>query len=151
MNGSSFGIPLGLKNAHLQDGLQMRVGIPHKSGSLLANAEQNGYAVMVSAAAFWNAKKQKLEMPEYSPLHELDFALDSAGFTAMLGFKKKRHLDGIANIFPWTLKEYLSFACTSGATWFSSSDLCCEAEIANSQDEVQYRHRHDRRLVAPHT
>lgn len=61
----------------------MRVGVPNRSGSLAFHAFQQDYPVMVSAAAFWPSDIQRFHMPKATNLTETDFALDSAGFTAI--------------------------------------------------------------------
>ena len=49
-------MPIGQVNAHLDDGLVMRVGIPHHGGLLVRHALEQGYPAMVSAGAFWDAR-----------------------------------------------------------------------------------------------
>jgi hypothetical protein len=135
-------MPVGQVNAHLQDdGFVMRVGVPHSSGSLAFHAFEKYYAVMVSAAAFWNRKTHRFQMPAATDLSETDFALDSAGFTAVSGWGKKGLQRGMAGIYPWTVSEYLEFASMAGPSWFSQPDLCCEEEVAKNPDEVNYRIR----------
>ncbi len=52
-------LPMGQVNAQLGDELMVRVGVPHKSGSLAFHAFNQDYPVMVSASAFWNASRQQ--------------------------------------------------------------------------------------------
>lgn len=135
-------MPVGQVNAHLHENeFVMRVGVPHSGGSLAFHAFEKNYAVMVSAAAFWNREKQKFHMPAATDLSETDFALDSAGFTAVSGWGKKGPQRGMAGIYPWTVGEYLEFASMAGPSWYSQPDLCCEEEVARNPDEVNYRIR----------
>lgn len=136
---SFLNLPLGLVNAHPEPGLQMRIGLPQNCGGLLLHAASQDYPAMLSAAAFWRPKLRRFQMPEISPLETMDWALDSAGFTAMLLAKKKGHQPGIAQLFDWGLEQYLDFAMTSGAAWFSAPDVCTERELAGDQDEIDYR------------
>lgn len=128
-------------NANLADGLLMRVGIPHKAGRLPSHAFNQGYAVMVSANAFWHQAKREFVFPECTDLTDSDFAMDSAGFTAMLNWKAKGTQPGMAGVFPWTHAQYVAFATSSGASWWSQPDLCCEPQIASDEKEVEYRVR----------
>lgn len=135
------GLPVQQANAHLGDDLAMRVGVPHRGGKLAFHAFNHGYPVMVSCNAFWDSSAGTFKMPEATDLSECDFALDSAGFTAMSLWKRKGAQAGMAGIFPWTCSQYLEFACCSGASWYSQPDLCCEPEIAQNAAEVDYRIR----------
>jgi hypothetical protein len=136
---SYLNLPLGLVNAHVQPGLQMRIGLPQNCGGLLKYAAEKEYPAMLSAAAFWKRKQRRFHMPETSPLEEMDWALDSAGFTAMLQAKKKGYQPGLAHLFDWALETYVAFATTSGAAWWSAIDYCCESAISDTQDEIDYR------------
>lgn len=133
------GMPAGQANASLSDDLTMRVGVPETGGKLSFHAFNEGYHVMVSASAFWNSAKGCFRIPEACNLHELDLALDSAGFVSMMLLKKKGPTQGIGKVFPWTMSQYVELAGSVGANWWSQPDLCCEPEIAASQDEVTYR------------
>ncbi len=135
------GLPRGQSNAHVPEGLMMRVGIPHRSGKLAFHAFDKGYPVMVSANAFWDSKRHCFMRPAASDLEECDTALDSAGFSAMWLWKKRGVQRGIAGIYPWTYAEYLDFATSFGASWYAQPDLCCEPEIAEDRDAVDYRIR----------
>lgn len=135
----SSSIPMGQTNASLDKSLIMRVGIPQRGGHLAVHAFHHDYPTMVSANAFWNSAKNQFQFPEFTDLSELDFALDSAGFTAMLQFQKKGCHTGMAGIFPWTAEQYVQLASESGATWWSQPDLCCENEIARNQNEIDFR------------
>lgn len=134
-------MPIGQVNAHLDDDLVMRVGIPHPGGRLASHAFNNGYAAMVSANAFWNQKTGELRFPDITPLMDIDFALDSAGFTAMLNWSKKGTQAGMAGIYPWSYSQYLAFANTCGSSWYAAPDACVEPQIAASEEEVDYRIR----------
>jgi hypothetical protein len=117
----------------------VRIGIPHRGGRLAFHAFTHGYAAMVSASAFWNASKGMFSLPVASDVHELDFALDSAGFTAMKMWQTKGRQAGIGGVFPWTYEQYIELALTVGASWWSQPDLCCEPEIAKNQEQIDYR------------
>jgi hypothetical protein len=132
-------MPIGQTNANLSEGMVMRVGIPQSGGRLSFHAFEEGFPVMVSASAFWNPSKGCFRIPEASNLFELDLALDSAGFTAMKLWKEKGSTTGIGNVFPWSFSQYIELACSVGANWWSQPDLCCEPEIASSQEEIDYR------------
>lgn len=79
--------------------------------------------------------------PRATDLQEVDFALASAGFTAMQLWKAKGTQLGMAGVFPWTYAQYVELASMSGASWWSQPDLCCEPEIAANREEVDYRVR----------
>lgn len=132
-------IHTGQKNANVGKGLLMRAGIPHKGGKLAAHAVEQEYPAMVSASAFWNTKKRAFYMPDFTDLHNIDWALDSAGFTAMKSWAMKGTQPGMAGVFPWTYEQYLELASESGASWYSAPDMCCEPELAGDQDQVDYR------------
>jgi hypothetical protein len=132
-------IPMGQLNATLSQQLTMRVGIPQRGGHLAVHAFHHDYPTMVSANAFWNSAKGSFQFPQYTDLSELDFALDSAGFTAMRLWQQKGTQKGMAGIFPWTYEQYVELASQFGASWWSQPDLCCEPEIASNQEEVNYR------------
>jgi hypothetical protein len=72
-------LPASQRNANVDDGLLIRVGIPHRSGKLAFHAFNEGYAAMVSASAFWNPKTCQFNIPDATDLSEIDFSLDSAG------------------------------------------------------------------------
>jgi hypothetical protein len=133
------GMPTGQHNANLSEGLAMRVGIPHKGGSLAFHAFNEGYPVMVSANAFWDMKKGQFRVPEISNLADLDVALDSAGFVAVHNWQQKGQQNGMAGIFPWRYEQYLELASIISPTWYSQPDLCCEPQIASSQAEIDFR------------
>lgn len=129
----------GLRNAHLPDEMVMRVGIPHRSGRLAFHAFQEGYPAMVSASAFWDAKTREFKVPEHSDLWELDFALDSAGFTAMMLWKSKGKQPGMAGVFPWTYAQYVELVGLTSRAWWSQPDMCVEPELADSAEELDFR------------
>lgn len=103
-------IPNEQVNAHLPDELQMRVGIPHRGGQLAINAFNSDYPVMISANAFFNQKTERFDLPQHSPLQDLEVAIDSAGFVAMLNFKSKVTQKGVGGIYPWSYSDYLELA-----------------------------------------
>jgi hypothetical protein len=132
-------LPVCQSNANVDDGLLIRVGIPHRGGKLAFHAFNEGYAAMVSASAFWNPKTGRFNIPEATDLSEIDFALDSAGFTAMMLFQAKGLQAGIAGVYPWTMEQYVELASLSGASWIAQPDMCCEPAIAPDQDAIDYR------------
>ncbi len=132
------------QNAVLPEGgeIQVRVGIPHTGGALMAEAFNSSYPVMVSTAAFY--RNGRLRPPDFMRGGEIfmaDVALDSAGFTAMLGWAKKGSQPGIEGIYPWSITEYTSVvAGLAGAcSWWSQPDFCCEPAIAADRAERQRR------------
>lgn len=135
------GIPYHQHNANLPESLTIRVGIPHRGGKLALEALNEGYAAMVSANAFFNAKRGQFVVPECTDLADLDWALDSAGFTAMNLWKSKGTQPGMAGIYPWSYEAYVELATLLKPTWWASSDCCCEEEIAGNKDEVDFRLR----------
>ena len=134
-------LPTRQKNAHLSDDFVMRVGIPHSGGSLAAHAFNENFAGMVSASAFWNRAKRQFHMPEATDLTEVDFALDSAGYTGILNFRRNGRQDGIAGVFPWSMSQYMEFANQCGCSWYTQADLCCEPAIANDREAIDYHIR----------
>jgi hypothetical protein len=141
LESSGSGMPAFQTNAHVNDGLLVRVGIPHSGGKLAFHAFNEEYAGMVSASAFWNPKTGRFRIPEATDLTEIDFALDSAGFTATKLFQSKGRQKGIAGIYPWTMEQYVELASFSGAAWMAQPDLCCEPEVASDQNAIDYRIR----------
>ncbi|MGF6440291.1 DUF7221 family queuine tRNA-ribosyltransferase-like protein [Paraburkholderia youngii] len=134
-------IPDGQTNAPQSDGLVMRTGIPHRGGKLASHAFESGYPAMVSANAFFNQKTGCFDIPEHSPLQDVDVALDSAGFVAMMLFKSKGTQAGVGSIYPWTYAAYLELAFMLRPTWYSSMDLCCEPEATNGGIDTDWRIR----------
>jgi hypothetical protein len=133
------GMPINQANAHTGPELVMRVGIPHKGGRLAFHAFEESYAAMVSANAFFDYKTHTFKIPKHTDLEMLDYALDSAGFTAVSNFQKKGRQRGIAGVFPWSYAQYIELANTLNPSWWAQPDLCCEPEIAGSQAEIDYR------------
>lgn len=133
--------PSGQTNASVGGGLVMRTGLPHRGGRLAIHAFESGYPVMVSANAYFNSKTGTFDIPRYTPLHDVDFALDSAGFVAMMNFKAKGPQNGCGGIFPWSLAAYLEFAYLLRPSWFSSMDLCCEPAITDGGITTDWRIR----------
>ena len=113
-------MPQGQVNAYLADGLQMRVGVPHRGGKLAFHAFNEGFSAMVSASAFWNPAKSVFVIPEASDLYEIDWALDSAGFTAVKGWQAKGTQPGMAGIYPWSLAAYVEAASLLRPSWWSA-------------------------------
>ena len=134
-------LPTRQKNAHVSSDFIMRVGVPHTGGKLAAHAFNQNFPVMVSASAFWNKPKQRFQMPVATDLSELDFALDSAGYTGILNFQRNGKQHGIAGIFPWSYTDYMEFANLSGCSWYSQADLCVEQAVANNREAIEYRIR----------
>ena len=134
-------LPTRQRNANLHDDFVMRVGIPHSGGRLAAHAFNENYKAMVSASAFWNKTKREFHMPEATDLSEIDFALDSAGYTGILNFRRNGRQDGIAGVFPWSFAQYMEFANLSGCNWYSQADLCCEPQIAKDREAIEYHVR----------
>lgn len=132
-------LPIGQLNANLEEGLQVRIGIPHKGGKLAFHAFQEGYSAMVSANAFWNPKLNQFSVPEVSDLYEVPFALDSAGFVAVSQYQAKGQQRGIAGVFPWTYAQYVELAGLLKPDFWTQPDLCCEPQVASSQPEIDYR------------
>lgn len=117
----------------------VRVGLPHRGGKLAFHAFNQGYPAMVSANAFWNGGA--FVLPAASDIEELDFALDSAGYTAMKNWQAKGPQAGIGGVFPWSYAQYIELALLLNPRWWSQPDLCCEPEIARNQGEIDYRIR----------
>lgn len=135
----SLGLPMEQVNANLSEGLVMRVGIPEKSGRLPFHAFQCDYPTMVSANAFWDDKARMFKFPQATDLTETDFAMDSAGFTAVMNFQRKGTQRGMCGVYPWNFHEYIEFATSCGSSWWSAPDLCCEPQVASDREQVRYR------------
>lgn len=118
-----------------QEGLQMRVGVPHRSGRLAFHAFEQGYPVMVSANAFWDRAARTFKIPSATDLSECDFALDSAGFTAIRGWQRHGAQEGMLGVYPWSLQQYIELVTGLGPSWFAQPDLACEPELAQSKEE----------------
>jgi hypothetical protein len=134
-----LGMPIEQVNAHLDDEMVMRIGVPHRSGSLAFHAFNEDFPAMISASAFWNRQGQCFRFQDATDVHELDYALDSAGFTAMQGWKKKGTQPGIGGVYPWTYEQYVELASIYRPSWWSQPDCCTEPEISGSQEEIDYR------------
>lgn len=132
-----LGMPIHQPNANLPESLQMRVGIPHRGGALACRAFNEGLPAMVSASAFWNARAQRFVIPEITSLIDLDWSLDSAGFTSMSRWARQGHQAGMAGIYPWKLPAYMELASLMRPSWWSAPDLCTES--APDQAEVDRR------------
>lgn len=103
-------------NAHLGAELIMRVGIRHRGGTLAVHASDKGYPAKVSASAFWDPKSGQFKLPGITPLMEVDFALDSAGFTAMKLWKEKGAQAGMAGVFSGG-----TASTSSWSTWWAAA------------------------------
>jgi len=114
---------LALHNAHVDPGLTVRVGIPVPSGKLAFHAFKQRYATMVSAQAFWNPRRGAFRVPEASDLYETDFALDSAGFTAVNLWQAKGAQPGMDSVYPWSYLQYLELAAQLRPSW-NSAQIC---------------------------
>lgn len=95
--------------------------------------------MMVSASAFWLEHKQEFVEPDISELEQGDFALDSAGFTAMSLWKRKGTQRGMLGMFPWTLAEYVELAGLLRPMWWSQPDACVEPDIAGNEEARCFR------------
>jgi hypothetical protein len=113
------GMPVLQTNAHLSDTLIVRAGIPHRGGKFAFHACNEGYAAMVSANAFWNPARQAFHISDATDLTGLDYALDSAGFTAMQLWKSRGNQAGIACVYPWSYEQYVELASFCGASWYA--------------------------------
>jgi len=134
-------LPQHQTNALVADTLTMRIGVPHTGGKLAFNAFNRNYPVMVSASAFWNAAKREFRVPVATDLQDCDIALDSGGYSAILGWQSKGPQLGMAAVFPWTCAQYVQLAMEVQPAWWSQPDLCCEQSVAKDQDAVDYRVR----------
>lgn len=132
-------LPRNQLNAVLSDGFEMRVGIPHRGGSLAVHAFNRDYSAMVSANAFYDQKTRRFIEPTATPLTGIRWSLDSAGFTAMMNWKQKGTQAGIEGIYPWSLEQFLTFANLMRPDWYTQADFCCEPDIAGSPEEVTRR------------
>ena len=134
-----LGMPVQQHNAVLPRSLMVRVGLPHSGGALSFHAFKQGYPVMVSAASFWDQRAGAFRIPDATNLMDLDFAIDSAGFSAMSNWKKKGKQAGMAGVYPWGLTDYCRLAALMRPSWWAVPDMCTEPEIADNQAEIDYR------------
>lgn len=142
MAGKSLSVPRPNATLPIDGKLQVRVGIPHAGGALMAEANNSGYPVMVSAAAFWrNGKLRPADLMRGGEIFMADLALDSAGFTAMSGWARKGPQAGMSQIYPWSLQDQVDLVESLGSScsWWSQSDFCCEPEIAGDAAERRRR------------
>lgn len=130
-------MPMEQSNAPFQPahGLMMRVGVPHRGGRLAFHAFNCDYPVMVSANAFWDRASGSFKVPRASNLEECDFALDSAGFTAIRCWQRRGAQTGMLGVYPWSLQQYVQLASELRPAWFAQPDLACEPELAGSDEE----------------
>ena len=134
-------IPNNQVNTCLPNEMLMRVGIPHRGGTLAVHAFEQGYPVMVSANAYFDRKSSTFRLPPNSPLQDIDVALDSAGFVAMMNFKAKGEQKGVGGLYPWTYGQYLELAFLLRPSWHSAMDLCCEPEASDGGINTDWRIR----------
>jgi len=118
-------------NATLQDKPVLRIGVPHRSGKLCSTASRAGLPVMVSASAYWLRDAGRFTDDSPSELQNCDFALDSAGFTAMANWKRQGHQAGMLGIYPWTLSDYVRLVGRLRPAWWSQADCCVEPQLAS--------------------
>jgi len=132
--------PLQRANAHPGEPPQLRIGIPHTGGALCQAAWNSGLPVMVSASAFWDRKALQFRTDgHFGALQDCDFALDSAGFTAMLNWKRLGTQTGMLGVFPWSLADYVNLIGVLRPAWASQPDMCVEPEIANDAEVRRFR------------
>lgn len=136
-------------NAVLGDAPVMRVGMPKASGALCFAAFTHDLPLLVSASAFWNGDCGRFAIPTATDLQECDWALDSAGFTAMAKWKRKGPQPGMLNVYPWTLEHYLDLVThVRPPGWYAQPDLCVEPELAPNRAAVEDRIFHTAILLA---
>lgn len=134
-----LGMPINQTNATLPESLLMRVGVPHRGGALTFRAFNEDFPVMVSASAFWNARAKRFVIPEATNLNELNWALDSAGYTSMSRWAKLGPQAGMAGVYPWGLGAFMELAALMRPDWWSAPDLCTET----ARDEAEVNRRID--------
>lgn len=136
-------------NAWLSPAAVMRVGVPKRSGKLCFAAFNHDLPTMVSASAFWDARKRSFAIPFATDLEECDWALDSAGFTAMLRWKQQGRQPGMLGIYPWSLEDYLDLVIQmQPRAWYAQPDCCVEPELAPDRAAVEERIYHTAVLLA---
>lgn len=138
-----------IKNAWLDDGLTLRVGVPQFNGALPAHCSENDTPVMVSAGAFWRPRKRAFAEPTRWgwSTDGCNVALDSAGFVAMKHWAGQGGQPGMESIYPWSLAQYMNLVLEVLPRWWSQPDACCEPEIAGSPEIVHQRLRMTERLL----
>lgn len=136
-------------NALLDEPAMMRVGMPKRSGKLCFAAFNHDLPLLVSASAFWEARERRFVIPDATDLQECDWALDSAGFTAMLRWKQQGKQPGMLGIYPWSLSDYLDLVIqTKPPAWYAQADCCVESELAPDRAAVEERIYHTAVLLA---
>lgn len=138
-----------VSNAWMDDGLSLRVGVPHFSGTLPAHCGEENIPVMVSAGAFWQPKRREFAVPSRWgwSTDGCNVALDSAGFVAMKHWASQGRQTGMEGVYPWTLDQYIDLVSDVMPRWWSQPDACCEPEIAGDEQTVLERLRMTRRLL----
>ena len=123
-------LPPPRNNALLGSAPVLRVGIPHVGGTLAVEAARAGYPALISASACWDISRGRFKNDALTPLIDGDWALDSAGFTAMKRWSEKGPQLGMLGIYPWTLVQYMELAGCARPAWWAQPDFCVEVEIA---------------------
>lgn len=138
-----------LSNAWLDDGLTLRVGVPHFNGALPAHCAEQDMPIMVSAGAYWRAKRGEFAEPGMYgwTTDATNVALDSAGFVAMRLWAEKGPQAGMEKTYPWTLAQYLQLVTDVQPRWWSAPDACCEPAVAGDDAAVRARMAMTRRLL----
>lgn len=127
-------------NARLDAAAVMRVGMPKHGGKLCFAAFNHDLPLLVSASAFWETRKQCFVIPDFTDLQECDWALDSAGFTAMLRWKHQGKQPGMLGIYPWSLEDYLDLVIQMmPGAWYAQPDCCVEPELAPDHAAIEER------------
>jgi hypothetical protein len=117
----------------------IRVGLPHRGGRLAFHAFNREYPAMVSASAFWNPKTREFVVPEASDIYEIDYALDSAGFTAMRLWQAKGKQPAKIRLRPPYGPAHCSELDVLLIRPGENAGNPCEPEIARNQAEIDYR------------
>ena len=89
-----------IANAWLDDGMTLRVGVPHFNGTLPAHCSDNDIPVMVSAGAFWQPKRGGFSTPSRWgwSTDECSVALKLGGYVAMKHWASQGPEKGMAGI-----------------------------------------------------
>lgn len=140
MNTDWLSTPPERANAHLGEEPVLRIGVPHRGGALCLTAYREGMPVMVSASAFWDRQTRRFRTDaDIGVLQDCDFALDSAGFTAMMNWKRLGRQPGMLGVFPWSLVDYVNLIGVLRPAWASQPDMCVEPEIAHDAGVRHHR------------
>jgi len=106
----------------------LRVGLPASTGSLPIAAEALDQPCLISANSLWCPKRREFRTPGLA-INDLDVALDSAGFVAMVRYGGYR----------WTPEQYVELAGSYSWAWWASMDFCCEPQVAGNRAVVAER------------